>query len=61
MWFKNAIFYRLSDFNFNENELADAMAKDVFKPCLPRQEKTVGWVSPLGDKSEMMVFSANIG
>jgi len=60
MWFKNLRAYRLSaPFNLSADQLQDKLLEHAFTPCGKTQFSRNGWVSPLGDGSELLVHAAN--
>ncbi len=55
MWFKNLILYRFSQPLETDNEtLESKLAEKRFRPCGSQDTVTYGWVSPLGDGSELL-------
>lgn len=54
MWFKNALVYRIENFNINAMELDENLKPRKFIPCMPTQEKSAGWISPFGDSNKVM-------
>lgn len=60
MWFKNLRAYRLSaPFDLSAEQLQDKLLEYTFKPCGKTQFSRVGWESPLGDGSELLIHVAN--
>lgn len=60
MWFKNLRAYRLtSPFDLSPEQLEEQLASSAFEPCAKSQALSIGWVSPLGDGSELLVHAAN--
>ena len=59
MWFKQASFFKLSrSFSSNQQALSDALAPLSFTPCLPSLPSSIGWVSPLGQSEEQLVYGS---
>lgn len=60
MLFKNARIYRLTKpFGITAEQLDEALASRVFRPCYPNEMNSLGWVSPLGRHGEHLVHAAN--
>lgn len=60
MWFKNLLLYRFtSPFDMDQNALEDALGKESFTPCGRHDQSKSGWVSPMGELSELHSHSAN--
>lgn len=60
MWFKNCLFYRLSeDLNWDEESLAEQLEKQKFSPCGKREPSKYGWVSPLGQEHDQLQHWSN--
>lgn len=60
MWFKNLIFYRLTeDFNHSHESLADSMAEHAFVPCGSQELSRYGWNSPTGGLTDELVHTAS--
>lgn len=57
--FKNAIVYRLSAFDHSAEELEEALKKEAKKPLGPQEISRMGFSSPFGRLSDMLVHSAN--
>lgn len=58
MWFKNLKLYRLSpDIEINSNNLADDLAKMLFKPGSSQDMQVSGWLEPRDDSG--LVYSSN--
>ena len=58
MWFKNAIFYTLSDtFELEEATLNQKLQEHAFSPCSASNPETAGFSSPLEVDPEQMVHS----
>jgi recombination associated protein RdgC len=59
MWFKNIRAYRLTTpFDLSAEQLSDKLGQRSFAPCAKSQALALGWVSPLGDESELLVHAA---
>jgi len=59
MWFKNIRAYRLTKpFDLSPEKLGKNLAGRGFVPCARSQAVSVGWVPPLGGKSEQLVHGA---
>ncbi len=59
MWFKQASFFELSkSFSSNQQALSDALAPLSFTPCLPSLPSSIGWVSPVGQSEEQLVYGS---
>ncbi|WP_461537943.1 recombination-associated protein RdgC [Spongorhabdus nitratireducens] len=59
MWFKNLILYRFTQTLETDNEtLETKLAEKRFRPCGSQDTVTYGWVSPLGEDSEMLTHVA---
>ncbi len=60
MWFRNFQLYRFVDsFSLSEQELAEKLEEQRFKPCDRQAKETVGWISPLHRKETELVYAAN--
>ncbi|MCM0612549.1 recombination-associated protein RdgC [Marinobacter sediminum] len=60
MWFRNARVFRFTKpFDISDEELAEKLQADAFKPCGPQETTRQGWVPPLGKHGEQLVHSAN--
>ena len=47
MWFKNVIFYRLTEaFNYTQEQLQEKLQEHSFTPCKSQELSRYGWVSP---------------
>lgn len=58
MWFKNLRIYRFTqDIDLSADTLQEALAEQAFKPCTSMDFSRIGWVSPLGRDSEMLVHA----
>lgn len=52
MWFKNLYLFKFEkDFALSAEELHDELSKHPFTPCSPTQRESLGWVPPLGSKT----------
>jgi len=60
MWFKNIIFYRLTEtLNYTAEQLEDAFAEHLFTPCKSQELSRYGWVSPHPNMQEKNVFASS--
>ena len=60
MWFKNLRAYRLtSPFELSPEQLEQKLASRAFTPCAKSQPLSLGWVSPLGEQSELALVAQN--
>jgi recombination associated protein RdgC len=58
MFFKNITLYQLTeDFRYSSDELQAQLAKDIFMPCPKSENFSLGWVSPFGLDSEVLVHA----
>lgn len=56
MWFKNLTLYRFTKpFNVLPEKLEEQLSEALFKPCSAHDIYQIGWVSPLGNKSENLI------
>ena len=47
MWFKNVIFYRLTEaFEYTQEQLQEKLLEQTFTPCKSQELSRYGWVSP---------------
>ena len=47
MWFKNVIFYRLTEaFEYTQEQLQEKLIEHAFHPCKSQELSRYGWVSP---------------
>lgn len=58
MWYKNASFFRISDFKMSAEELSDCMEQLLFRPCGENTPSSHGWASPFGEGKEMLVMAS---
>ncbi|NHN39380.1 recombination-associated protein RdgC [Pseudomaricurvus alcaniphilus] len=59
MWFKNLLLYRFtSPFDHSTEELNQRLEKFAFSPCRSHDTSKYGWVSPMGELSDELQFSA---
>lgn len=59
MWFKNIRAYRFTrSFLCSSDVLETALANAAFTPCGSQDLMKYGWVSPLGNLSEQLVYAA---
>lgn len=60
MWFKNLYLYQFEkDFTHNAETLHDELSAKPFTECSATQRESMGWVPPLGKKSEAYTHSVN--
>ena len=58
MWFKNLRIYRFTqDTDLTVDTLQTALTEQAFKPCTSMDFSRIGWVSPLGRDSDMLVHT----
>lgn len=59
MWFRNFIFYRLTDaLNISQSALETALAEHVFSPCKSQELSRYGWVAPHPALDDQLSFAA---
>ena len=47
MWFKNIIFYRLTEaFNYSQEQLQEKLSEHVYSPCKSQELTRYGWTAP---------------
>ena len=60
MWFKNLYLFELNNpWSVSEDELNSKLELSIFKKCPAASQSSVGWVSPLGRKSDMLSYHIN--
>lgn len=60
MWFRNLIFYRLQkSFEHAPEALEEMLATARFKPCPKHELSSLGWTSPMGKLSDMLVHAGS--
>ena len=60
MWFKNLYLYQFEkEFTHDADTLHDELSAKPFTECSATQHESMGWVPPLGKKSEAYTHSAN--
>lgn len=60
MWFKNLLIYRFSSpFTLDLETLEAQLEEQAFVPCGKRDTSKYGWVSPMGEHSELLSHTAN--
>ncbi|RVU81485.1 recombination-associated protein RdgC [Leucothrix sargassi] len=60
MWFKNLYLYQFEkEFSHNAESLHDELSAKPFAECSATQRESMGWVPPLGKKSESFTHSVN--
>ncbi|TNC82554.1 MAG: recombination-associated protein RdgC [Oleiphilus sp.] len=56
MWFKNLTLYRFTKpFDVQPEQLEEQLSEALFKPCSANDIYQIGWVAPLGNKSENLI------
>ena len=59
MWFKNLLLYRFTaPFEYTTEELSELLVSNEFTPCRSQDTSKYGWVSPMGELSQELYFSA---
>lgn len=59
MWFKNINAYKISEFNVSAEKLQELISVRTFIPCRADEDAQIGWVSPFGDKNQVLVHAAS--
>lgn len=60
MWFKQAQVWRIQpSFSIDTNKLTQLLQPLAFSACLPSFAMSVGWVAPLGEDPEQLVYTVN--
>ena len=59
MWFKNINAYQVKNLQITPEQLQEKIAIHSFVPCRPDEESQVGWVSPFGDRNDVLVHGAS--
>ncbi len=60
MFFKNARIFRFTKpFSITAEQLEEKLSADAFVPCGPQETVRMGWASPLGRHSDMLVHNSN--
>lgn len=60
MWFKNLIFYRLTDaFTYTQEELQEKLEAHAFSPCKSQELSRYGWVSPCQQLDNMLAHQVH--
>ena len=60
MWFKNLYLYQFEkEFDQDADTLHDALSKKPFTDCSATQRESMGWIPPLGKKSEAYSHAVN--
>lgn len=55
MWFKNIYFFAFTNaFEYNQAELEQALAEQVFYPCAATELKRIGWQQPYDKHSKLL-------
>lgn len=58
LWFRNLMIYRLNhDLGLSVDELEKQMRPMAFTPCGSQDVMKTGWVSPIGNNSDMLAYS----
>ena len=58
MWFKNLRIYRLSEeLPCPIGDLGEKLLESAFQPCSGMEASRMGWVSPMGKNSTLLVHS----
>ena len=58
MWFKNLYLFKFDKpFEFNAEQINDALAPKVIMDCPASQRECAGWESPFGRDNELMVLA----
>ncbi len=58
MFFKNITLYQLTEnFQYSAEELEALLAKAIFMPCPKSESASLGWVSPFGLDSQVLVHN----
>ena len=58
MWFKNLRIYRLSEeLSCPIGDLGEKLLESAFQPCSGMEASRMGWVSPMGKSSTLLVHS----
>ena len=58
MWFKNLYLFKFDQpFTLNAQQLNDALLSNMIMDCPASQRESVGWTSPFGKDSELMVLA----
>ncbi|MDP1573806.1 MAG: recombination-associated protein RdgC [Coxiellaceae bacterium] len=59
MWFKQATLFQFSKpFSSSISELNDLLKPLAFTPCLPSFSSSIGWISPLGQAHQELVYGS---
>lgn len=60
MWFKNVIFYRLTDsFSYTQEQLQSKLEEHAFSPCKSQELSRYGWVSPCHLTEELLAHQVH--
>ena len=60
MWFKNLAVYRFTEpFTSSAEDLAGKLSQQPFRPCGAHDEFSIGWYSPLGKNSDLLIHASN--
>lgn len=60
MWFKQVQLFQLTNSKrFTLEDIKEKLESLAFIPCLPSMPYSMGWISPIGEESEMLVRLIN--
>ncbi|MBY4677804.1 recombination-associated protein RdgC [Marinobacterium arenosum] len=60
MWFKNLIFYKLTEpFEYGENQLTELLAEQAFTPCGSQELSRYGWNSASNGLGDALLHSVS--
>jgi len=60
MWFKNLAIYRFTEpYTSTVEDMEQMLLQHQFRACGGHDEFSLGWVSPLGNASDALVYTAN--
>ncbi|MCP4595055.1 recombination-associated protein RdgC [Neptuniibacter sp.] len=60
MWFKNVIFYRLTDsFSYTQEQLQQKLQEQAYTPCKSQELSRYGWVSPCRLLDDMLAHEVH--
>ncbi len=60
MWFKNIQFFQFqSPMAYNPDKLDSELANSAFRPCPKSHPSSYGWVQPIGDSDQPLVYGQN--
>jgi recombination associated protein RdgC len=55
-WFKNLTIHQIEGFSLDAEELSRRLAANLFTPCTEHEVSRKGWVSPINEQSEQLVY-----